>query len=304
MSLRLRLLKLMIRTIVKPRLRATRDPLTARREFEFSARRLLAGPRGTAMQRIAADPPVPPLTWFTPDRVEPSAALLYFHGGGYTAGSPMTHRGIICRLARRIGVPACAPEYRLAPEHRFPAAQDDALAAWCALVRQGLRPRRIVLAGDSAGGGLALSLLAQLCRRGTPPAAAAVFSAWTDMTGSGASCRDNAGSDPFLPAERMPDLVRFALGDHPPEDPRASPLFADFPGCPPVLFQVSAREILFDDSRRFAERLKCEGVEAELQVWPDTPHAWPVFAGRIPEADAALKSAAEFLRASLVPCCA
>ena len=299
MSLRLSLLNLILRKIAKSHLRATRDPMIARREFELTARFLLAGARGVRSERVPAEPPVPPLTWFQPEPAAPNAVILYFHGGGLIAGSPATHRGLLSELSRRTRVQVCAPDYRLAPEHPYPAAQDDALAAWNALVARGFLPRNILLAGDSAGGGLALSLLSHLCRLGTPPCAAAVFSPWTDLTGSGESYRENAVSDAFLPVERMPDLVRFALGDHPPDDRRASPLFADFPGCPPVLFQVSGSEILFDDSRRLAQRLKTEGADVELQVWPDAPHAWPVFIRRIPEADDALRAAAKFLRARM-----
>jgi epsilon-lactone hydrolase len=291
-SLRLRALNLFLRAVVKPQLRRSKDPAAARREFALGARMFLSSDGGMRRERRGAAPPV---EFFRPDHAGARGIILYFHGGGYLAGSPATHRGMIARLSRETGLVVAAPDYRLAPEHPFPAAWDDAEAAWTALIAEGRAPRDIVLGGDSAGGGLALSLLARLCAAGTPPAGLVAFSPWTDLTGGQPALRENAARDPLLPSDRFGMLVDFVLAGHPADDPRASPLFADYPGCPPVLFQVSESEILRDDSKALAARLTASGATVAVQTWPDTPHAWPVLAGRIPEADAALRMAAAFI---------
>lgn len=294
MSLRLTLLNAGLRVVARPRLARLSDPVEARRDMVRMARLFLARPSGVTVATDAAEGAVPPLVRVAP----PGAAgklLLYFHGGGYIAGSPDTHIGLLAALARAARITVVAPRYRLAPEHPFPAAQDDAIAAWRHLLAKGHRPKDIALAGDSAGGGLALSLLARLCAEEMPPAAAVVFSPWTDMTGSGPSCRENARRDPFLPVGRLVELAEYALGGHDPRDPLASPLFADYPGCPPVFFAVSEREILRDDSLRLARRLGAEGVQVAFDIHETSPHAWPTFTGRIPEADDTIRIAAAFL---------
>ncbi|MGB7322186.1 MAG: alpha/beta hydrolase [Albidovulum sp.] len=294
MSLRLSLINMGLRVFARRRLQHLTDPKAARAELERMARFSLARPRGVTIRSEPAAQAVPSLFWFTPPQAGPKV-LLYFHGGGYIAGSPHSHRGLLAALARSSGVEVCVPRYRFAPEHPFPAAQDDALAAWRRLRVMGYAPGDIAVAGDSAGGGLALSLLSRLCVEGTPPAAAVVFSPWTDMTGSGASCRENAERDPLLPVGRLGELAGYALAGHDPSDPRASPLFAAYPDCPPVFFAVSDSEVLRDDSTRLFARLKAEGVTAEIHMSPDCPHAWPVFVHRLPEADATIRIAADFL---------
>lgn len=300
MSLRLTLLNAGLRVLARPRLARLADPAEARREMARIARYYLARPRGVAIERRKADGTVPSRLHVTAPGVG-RKVLLYFHGGGYVAGSPDTHLGLLAALARATGMVVIAPRYRLAPEHPFPAAQDDAFVAWQDLVAQGCEPGDIVLAGDSAGGGLALSLLARLCADGVPPAAVVTFSAWTDMTGSGPSCSENAERDPLLPAARLDELAGFALGGQDRRDPAASPLFAAYPGCPPVFFAVSQAEILRDDSLRLARRLEGEGAVVEVELHADCPHAWPIFTRRIPEADATIGRAADFVRRVMAP---
>lgn len=290
MSLRLRLLTLALRATVKPQLRALRDPVRARQAFDLLARYFLAAPRDA---RLSPDPVTGGLRADPSDRHGAAGAILYLHGGGYIAGSPTGYRGLLARLAAATGLPVHAPGYRLAPEHPLPAALEDVRASWEALAAT-LRPGRIALMGDSAGGGLALSLLSDLCRAGTPPAALVGLSAWADLTGTGPSIHENAGADPLLPAERFSSQVAFALGGHPAEDPRVSPLFAAYPGCPPVLLLASTTEILRDDSTRLAARLQAQGAPVTLRLWPGVPHAWLVF-GRLPESAEALELVARFL---------
>jgi epsilon-lactone hydrolase len=298
-SRRLAVLNAILRRLVLPSLRRQQDPVRARRAFDRAALALPA-PRGARARRDAATG----LTWAGQGGKDgPGASVvLYLHGGGYIAGSAWTHRGVIGRLSQASGVPVCAPDYRLAPEHPHPAALDDARAAHATLRAQGIAHDRIALAGDSAGGGLALALLAELCAAGTPPAAAVAFSPWTDLTCSGASLRDNAGRDVLLPAERIGDLVGFVLGPAgDAADPGISPLFADFPGCPPVLIQASRAEILRDDALRMAGTLRAAGAEVDLQLWDATPHAWQIFGDGLPESRDAVAAAGRFLRRNLSP---
>lgn len=295
MSFRLTLLGVSLRTIARPYLARLSDPVSARQGIALMARLFLTGPRGVTVERVEADFPVPPFLRVTPPEAGPGV-LIYFHGGGYIAGSPDTHIGLLAALARAAGTNVIAPRYRLAPENPFPAAQEDAFAVWTHLVRTGLPPDQIVLAGDSAGGGLALSLLSRLCAQKNPPAAVLTFSPWTDLTGSGPSCRENAGRDALLPVGRLHELAGYALDGHDPRDPRASPLFADYPDCPPVFFAASDSEILRDDSLRLARRLEGEGARVEVDLHEACLHAWPIFAGRLPEADDTIHRATKFLR--------
>ncbi len=295
MSVRRRVLNLVLRYLAKPRLRRTIDPAVARRDFEMTAKLLLPRPRGVASVSVAARvaDQVPMVRTAAPG-CPSDTAILYLHGGGFIAGSPATHRALIAALARESRLPVYAPDYRLAPEHPFPAAWDDAEAAWRMVLGLGLAPDRIVLGGDSAGGGLALSLLSRLCRAGTLPAGAFAFSPFTDLAASGASWRENAASDVFLPRDRLDDLLGFVLAGHDPADPRASPLRAEFPDCPPVLLFASSTELLRDDSTAFATRLG--PAVARIEMRHDLPHAWPVFADGLPEAMQDIRQAARFAR--------
>ena len=313
MSLRLRCLNAVLRVAVKRRLRGMTDPARARAEFETFARVLLPGPR---VAPVAKDPDTRlPVAWGTAPRAPAlrtsgsaghllrpgQPAVLWFHGGGYIAGSSRTHRGLAGRLALASGIPVFLPAYRLGPENPVPSAQSDARVAWEALRAAGYAADAIALGGDSAGGGLAMALLAALLAEGTRPAGVVLMSPWVDLTGSGASLQQNAAADPMLPAERFGDLVGFAIGDHPPADPRVSPLFARFRGAPPVLVQHSQTEIVRDDSTRLADRLRRDGVEVQIASWPNTPHAWPIFGGWLPESREAVAQAATFLKARLRP---
>ncbi|RMD92953.1 MAG: alpha/beta hydrolase, partial [Alphaproteobacteria bacterium] len=199
--------------------------------------------------------------------------LLYLHGGAYVIGSSRTHKAMVARLCALTGAEAFLPDYRLAPEHPFPAAFEDACAAWSGLIERGYRANEIVIGGDSAGGGLALATLAHLCQsRRPPPAAAFAFSPWTDMTLSAPSLKENARADPLLPAARVAEARDYYLAGADPRDPRASPLFAAFPGAPPVFLQVALTEILRDDTLRMAEHLSSQGADVVTDLWPDAPH--------------------------------
>ena len=224
------------------------------------------------------------------------AVLLYLHGGGYFGCSAETHRPITASFAR-YGFRVYAPNYRLAPENKFPAAVEDAVAAYRGLLSEGCEPRRIVVAGDSAGGGLALSLLLALRKAGVPlPAGAALFSPWTDLAATGESVKTNTKRCAMFYGEDIAPSARMYLGETDPRDPLASPLYADFSGLPPMVVHVGADEVLRDDSTRLAERAKSAGVRVEIKVWPVVPHAWQLAVGKIPEARESLNESAAFLR--------
>jgi monoterpene epsilon-lactone hydrolase len=226
--------------------------------------------------------------------------ILYLHGGGYVAMSARTHRSITSRLAAWSNASVFALNYRLAPEHRFPAALDDALAAYRTLLATGTPASAVALAGDSAGGGLALALLVAARDAGEPlPAAAMLFSPWTDLAATGNSIIDNNEIDPLFFGTWVGLTARHYLGDTPATHPLVSPLYADLTGLPPLLIQVGDSEVLLDDSRRVTEIARRAGVEATLQIFPSVPHGWQVFAPILPEARASLRDAAGFIRAKL-----
>lgn len=237
-------------------------------------------------------------TWIDAAASKSDTVLLYFHGGGFQVGSVRSHRDLIARLSRAAGCRALAIDYRLAPEHRYPAALNDAVAAYRWLIEQGIAPDRIAVAGDSAGGGLALSTLLVLREQGTPlPAAAAVLSAWTDLTASGESYESRAQADPLNQRRTIQAMARAYLGDSAdPRDPLASPLFADLTALPPVLLQVGDREVVLDDSRKFTDRARAAGVEAQLEVWDGMIHVFQQFAAELPAARVAIDSIGRFLR--------
>jgi epsilon-lactone hydrolase len=233
-----------------------------------------------------------------PNHAARQRLILYFHGGAYVAMSARTHRSVTSRLATWSSASLFALDYRLAPEHPFPAALDDALAAYRALIAAGPPASSIIIAGDSAGGGLALSLLVALRDAGDAlPAGAVLFSPWTDLAATGKSIVENAAADALFLGSWVASEARHYLGNTPATHPLASPIYADLTGLPPLQIQVSSTEVLLDDSRRVAENAKRSGVAATLQIWPGLPHGWQIFAPILPEARAALRDASAFIRA-------
>jgi acetyl esterase/lipase len=227
---------------------------------------------------------------------EPAGVALWLHGGWYALGSPRTAAGLAADLARRAGVRVVSVDYRLAPEHPFPAAFEDVRIAYDALLAEGTRPEQVVLVGESAGGGLVAATLASLPDAGLPqPAAAVLFSPWTDLTLSGESMRTKADSDPAFDPRDVAVRVADYVGAADPADPRVSPHFADLRGVAPLLIQVGAREILLDDAIRLAAHAANADVSVTLEVTPDVPHVFQAFAAILDEGDAALDSASLFI---------
>ena len=222
--------------------------------------------------------------------------LLYLHGGGYVVGTPRTHAALAAGLIRRAGVPAVLPDSRLAREPPFPAAVEDALAAYRELVAEAGGGDRVVLAGDSAGGGLALATVLAARDEGLPvPAAVIVFSPWVDLAGSGASMRTRRGIDPIFEPADIAGYAAQYVGDGDRRTPLASPVHADLHGVPPLLVQVGGNELLLDDAVQLAARAAADDVAVTLRVWPGVPHVFQHFAGMLDEADEALAEAGAFL---------
>ena len=229
------------------------------------------------------------------------AVLLYLHGGGYFGCSAETHRPVTVWFALH-GFRVFAPNYRLAPENPFPAAVDDAVATYRGLLGDGHSLQRLVVAGDSAGGGLALALMLALRAARTPlPAAAALFSPWTDLAATGESIRTNAARCAMFNGADIGPSAGYYLGNTDPRNPLASPLCADLSGLPPLLIHVGADECLRDDSTRLAEKARAAGVTVELKIWPVVPHAWQLALQVLPEARQSLQEASDFLRKHAAP---
>ena len=226
-----------------------------------------------------------------------AGTILYFHGGAWVFGSPATAQGLTAALVRRTGARAVSLDYRLAPEHPFPAAIEDAVAAYRDLLDQGVPADNIVLAGDSAGGGLSIVTLLAARDAGLPlPAAAVVFSPGLDVTRSGESMITKDGIDPLFTRESLQRLSAHHLAGQDPHQPLISPaVYADLTGLPPLLVQVGSNEVLLDDSTRLATRAAAAGVDVILDVTGDVPHVFQSFEGVLDEADAALDRAGRFI---------
>jgi acetyl esterase/lipase len=224
--------------------------------------------------------------------------ILYFHGGAYAIGSPRTHAALTSGLAAQAGANAISVDYRLAPEHPYPAGLDDALAAYRALLDSGADPGRVVFAGDSAGGGLATAVLVAARDAGLPlPAAGVLFSPWTDLTMSGASITGKADVEVILAVDGLRESAADYAAGTAPGHPLISPLFASLTGLPPLLIQVGSHEVLLDDATRLAARAAAADVEVNLEVTPGAPHVFQAFAGQLDQATAAVASAGAFINA-------
>lgn len=225
---------------------------------------------------------------------DPAVTMLYFHGGAYVAGSAATHRRWISNLSWALRAEAYAPNYRLAPQHQFPAALDDAMAFYRELLVRGIDPRRLVVAGDSAGGGLAAALLLRLRDEAGPlPAGAVLFSPYTDLEHTGASIAENRATD-YLPFGH-PEPNTWYLGGHDPKDPYASPMYGDYEGIAPVLVFAGGREMIRDDSIRLVDAVNASGGDGRIHVAPDMYHVWPALLPNHPETMRALAIAADFV---------
>ena len=238
--------------------------------------------------------------WSLAERSDPAKVLLFLHGGGYCSGSIASHRGMVTAVGRAAGVRTLAVGYRLAPEHPFPAALDDARAAFDFLIAQGIAPEKIAVGGDSAGGGLTLALLTSLRAAGKPlPGCAWLVSPWVDLQMTGASMAEKASVDPLIQKPYLEELASAYLAGLDPANPLVSPLHADLSGLPPMLVQVGSAETLLDDALRIARKAAMADVPLTLQVWPHMIHAWHLWAAQLQDGRRAIADAGAFIRACL-----
>jgi acetyl esterase/lipase len=254
--------------------------------------------------RMAADVRLSPVVagsvpahWVEAPGASADQVILYLHGGGYALGSIRSHGELIARIARATGRRALAPMYRLAPEHPFPAAVDDAVAAYRWLLAEGVRPENIVIVGDSAGGGLVMAALLSLRDAGDPlPLAAICLSPWVDLEAASGSIAERAHLDPIIDRPGLLKMAEHYLVGGDPRHPLASPVHADLTGLPPLLIQVGTAEVLFDDAARLAEKARLAGIDVTFDPWEEMLHVWHVFA-MLPEARQAIERIAGFIRA-------
>jgi epsilon-lactone hydrolase len=279
------------------------DTNAMRRRFEAGAQKFGSIPAGICVAPLS----IPGLgaglqaEWIYPAGC-PSApgpqaqAIFYTHGGGYVSGNCLDHRMHVAKFVRDTGMPALLYDYRLAPEHPFPAGMEDTLCAYRWLLAQGVAPQNITIVGESAGGGLCLATLVALRDEGLPlPAKGCALSPWTDLTCSGESYRSNAQRD-ISTLGSWDVWGGYYVGANDPRHPWISPLFADLHGLPALLLVVGEHEILLDDSRRFAEKAQAAGVAVTLRVWPGMVHCFPLLTGMFPEATQAWGEVIAFIR--------
>jgi acetyl esterase/lipase len=273
-----------------------RPPLAERRRNWERDARLEPLPAGARFEPVVAGGVAS--EWMAMPDAHASRVFLLLHGGGYNAGSPVTHRKLAAHLSAVTGVRVLTPDYRLAPEHPFPAGVEDARAGYEWLLANGRQAGDIIVGGDSAGGGLALSLLLALREAGRPlPRAAVLMAPWTDLTVSSPSYESNRALDPIITRENLREAGLWYAGQGDPASPMASPLFAALKGLPPMLIHAGGNEAMVDDSRRFAERARAAGVAVTEKIWPGLWHVFQTAVPAVPESRQAMAEIGAFVRA-------
>lgn len=297
MSFRAEVLRLTLR-LLKNRPKRRNLPIeTVRRRLRLLEPLVPGPPAGTRTEVIDADGVNAVRT--TVPQARDEVCILHFHGGGYVVGSAPLYRDFTWRIGTAARASVLWFDYRLAPEHPFPAGLDDAVTVYRWLVAR-VDPRQIAVIGDSSGGGLVLGTLYRLRDESIPlPAAAVAMSPWTDLALTGRSLLSNAAADPMMDVTTLPALVDCYLGGADPQNPYASPLYGNATGLPPILIQVGSDEILRDDAIRMADRLKEAGCQVELQVWSRFPHVGHLYARILPEGREAIARAGRFVQAML-----
>jgi epsilon-lactone hydrolase len=272
--------------------------IAERRAQYDRAERVFPTPADVAIEAVTAAER--PAEWLRPPGARTDAAVLYLHGGGYVIGSPRSHRHLAAAIARAAGTPALLVDYRLAPEHPFPAALDDALAAYAWLLARGIAPEQVVVAGDSAGGGLTVATLLALRDRGLPgPGGGVCISPWVDLACSGATYVTRKDADPIVDRESVTMMAQAYAGTGDFKAPLLSPLYADLRGLPPLLVQVGSDEVLLDDALGLGERARAAGVDVAVEEWPAMIHVWHWFLPMLDEAQRAVDGIGRFVRARL-----
>ncbi len=291
-----RLLQLFIRAKMKKQVIGGEAELVAfaRKHFGDKRRAERFTPKDVSLQNINEDGVKGEWVWWEGE--SDAYVIFYLHGGGYVACSPALYRPFTAELAKQSKARVFALDYRLAPEHRFPAPIEDATNAYRWLLAQGIAPQRIIIGGDSAGGGLSVATLVALRTAGLPlPAFAFCFSPWTDLAATGLSYQTNARRDPVFHSDSLQPVANIYLHGAAATNPLASPLYADLTGLPPLHAFVSNTEILYDDAVGLIARAEQCGVEARLHIADRQPHVWPIFVGMIPEAPATIREVADLI---------
>ena len=238
--------------------------------------------------------------WLTPAGCPDDKLLLYLHGGAYVMGNCATHRQMVSHIANFSGIKALLPEYRLAPEHPFPSAIDDIVGLYRSLLADGYAAENIVVAGDSAGGGLTMATLLSLRDAGDPlPAAACLLSPWLDLAANGDSMTTRAKKDPWFQPEDMPIVAAYYCREDELTNPLVSPVYADLSGLPPLYIQVGEDEILLSDSTRAAEKIRAAGGDVEIEIWRGMWHVFQAFLVQVPEGKKAVRRLGGYVRRAL-----
>jgi acetyl esterase/lipase len=284
------------RTLMRNTIKHQWLPLAeSRRRAKRTARVMNFVPREMEVEKI--DITGTPAAWIRPAHAATRPVILHLHGGGYATGGLDTYQMMMVSMAQTTGLNILLPEYRLAPEHPFPAALEDAQKTYRWLLEQGHRPAGIILTGDSAGGGLAVATVLALRDAGTPlPAAVVCISPWTDLTFTGRSHITQARSEAMLQAAALRQWGTYYAGTEDPHNPLISPIYADLRGLPPMLIQVGSEEILLDDAHMLAEKARADGVNVELKVWDGLWHVWHALGSLIPESRMANEEIKRFIQ--------
>jgi len=283
MSLRAEIMRLFLRVVVRPNVQSEASLDRVRGHITLLTRFVPHPPRGT--ETVTVNAGGTPAALVTTAASRSDRHILYLHGGAYIFGSPPLYRDMTWRIANQTRARVLCLDYRLAPEHPFPAALDDTVAAYRWMLQNGADPRHVAFMGDSAGGGLALAALMRLRDEGVQlPAAAVAVSPWTDLALTGETLRSNAARDPLIPIAHAQRGVALYLGNADPRHPHCSPLYSDPCGLPPMLIVVGGDEVLRDDAVRMAERMRAAGCDVTLDVWPRMFHSWQMLVRLLPEA--------------------
>jgi acetyl esterase/lipase len=290
-----------------PEIARLREVIAARpRAGEIAQMRLDADERSKAFG-LPADVTVQPVDangvpaeWTSTPDADPSSVILYLHGGGYVICSLQSHRHLVAEVGRAAGTRTLAIDYRLAPEHPFPAPVEDTVAAYRYLLESGIKPNRITLAGDSAGGGLAVAAMLAIRDAGLPlPACAWCISPWVDMQALGQSFVDRAATDPTVQKATILTMAEWYLGGADPRHPHASPIYGDLRGLPPMLIQVGSVETLLDDSIALVRKAGVAEVPVELQIWPEMIHIWHIYFPMLSAGRRAIATGGSFVRKAI-----
>jgi acetyl esterase/lipase len=279
---------------VMKRSRLASNPLGARRDFDQRMTKLPIA-RGVACTQenvggIECE-------WLVPEGCDEAPLIYFLHGGAYIMGSPTTHRRLVSFIAKCAGMRAVLPDYRLAPEHRYPSQLEDSLKVWRTLLKGGIDPAEVAIGGDSAGGNLSVATMLSLRDAGEVlPAACFLLSPWLDLAGDGESHHTRSNYDPWFKTDKMAQLVENFCSSQELRDPMVSPVHADAAGFPPTLIQVGDHEILLSDSTRLADNIKATGGRVDLHIWPDMWHVFQYFVGQMPESKKAIDDIGRFLR--------